>query len=66
MADAVDTAALAVDAVGTDGAPLVITAVQGIVPVSAQVTPPPSREQIEKSVRSATRMFLAAYGTHGG
>jgi murein DD-endopeptidase MepM/ murein hydrolase activator NlpD len=34
--------ALAVDAVGADGAPLVIAAVQGIVPVSAQVTPPPS------------------------
>jgi murein DD-endopeptidase MepM/ murein hydrolase activator NlpD len=32
----------AVDAVGTDGSPLVITAVQGIVPVSAQVTPPPA------------------------
>jgi murein DD-endopeptidase MepM/ murein hydrolase activator NlpD len=29
-------------AVGTDGAPLVITAVQGVVPVSAQVTPPPA------------------------
>lgn len=33
---------LAVDVSGADGAPMVITAVQGIVPVSAQVTPPPS------------------------
>ena len=33
------------------------------LPFILQVTPPPSREQIEKSVRSATRMFLAAYGT---
>jgi AcrR family transcriptional regulator len=32
------------------------------LPFILQVTPPPSREQIEKSVRSATRMFLAAYG----
>ena len=31
------------------------------LPFIFQVTPPPSREQIEKSVRSATRMFLAAY-----
>jgi hypothetical protein len=27
-----------------------------------QKSPPPSRAQIEASVRSATRMFLAAYG----
>jgi AcrR family transcriptional regulator len=32
------------------------------LPFILQVTPPPSRAQIEKSVRSATRMFLAAYG----
>jgi AcrR family transcriptional regulator len=32
------------------------------LPFILQVTPPPSREQIETSVRSATRMFLAAYG----
>jgi AcrR family transcriptional regulator len=36
------------------------------LPFILQVTPPPSREQIEKSVRSATRMFLAAYGKRGG
>lgn len=32
------------------------------LPFILQVTPPPSSEQIEKSVRGATRMFLAAYG----
>jgi murein DD-endopeptidase MepM/ murein hydrolase activator NlpD len=35
---------LAIDAVGADGAPLVLTASQSIVPVSAQVTPPPSAQ----------------------
>lgn len=32
---------LAVDVGGADGAPMVIVAVEGVVPVSAEVTPPP-------------------------
>jgi len=33
---------LALDAVGADGTPMVISALENIVPVSAEVTPPPS------------------------
>ncbi len=33
---------LALDAAGADGTPMVITAVQNVVPVSAEVTPPPA------------------------
>jgi AcrR family transcriptional regulator len=32
------------------------------LPFILQVSPPPTRREIERSVRSATRMFLAAYG----
>jgi murein DD-endopeptidase MepM/ murein hydrolase activator NlpD len=51
----------AVDAVGTDGAPLVITAVEGVLPVSAQVAPP-SAVQLPKLAWPVTGELTQGFG----
>jgi murein DD-endopeptidase MepM/ murein hydrolase activator NlpD len=52
---------LSVDAVGADSVPLVLSATQGIIPVSAQVTPPPA-VQLPKLAWPVTGELTQGFG----